>query len=97
MAQLWELSFDGSVVGPYTSIQVQNAFLQGKLTLSSQVRLLGHVGFKSLAQYWHLVCDPDYHKLGSANALTQRLNSTSSSEQQESQRSSSHNPKRQGS
>jgi hypothetical protein len=34
--------------GPYNSLQVQQAFLQGKLCLESRVRLVGHVAFKPL-------------------------------------------------
>lgn len=43
------------VQGPYFSHQVQQAFLQGKLCLESRVRMVGHVAFKPLMAYWHIL------------------------------------------
>mmetsp|Transcript_20313 Transcript_20313/g.44382 ORF Transcript_20313/g.44382 Transcript_20313/m.44382 type:complete len:139 (+) Transcript_20313:74-490(+) len=46
---------DGTIMGPFTSSQLQLAFLQGKLGLDSKVRLSWHVGFKPFMAYFHLI------------------------------------------
>eukprot|EP00199_Chlamydomonas_sp_CCMP681_P003079 CAMPEP_0119101412 /NCGR_PEP_ID=MMETSP1180-20130426/469_1 /TAXON_ID=3052 ORGANISM="Chlamydomonas cf sp, Strain CCMP681" /NCGR_SAMPLE_ID=MMETSP1180 /ASSEMBLY_ACC=CAM_ASM_000741 /LENGTH=159 /DNA_ID=CAMNT_0007085529 /DNA_START=179 /DNA_END=658 /DNA_ORIENTATION=+ len=52
------MSTDGSVVGPYLSIHVMQAFLSGKLDLADQVRLTGHVSFFRLSMLFHLLWAP---------------------------------------
>jgi len=38
-------------------MQVQHLFLQGKLSLDARVRMGGHIAFKPLVAYWHILDD----------------------------------------
>ena len=81
----WELiSYEGAIAGPYSSQQVLQAFLQGKLNLDSRVRLLGHSAWKQLALYYHLLWEPSPEASGQPgkdHRHTSSLHQSSSAEQ----------------